>query len=430
MTTKVIIVGAGPAGLLLAHYLLRRGNYQISIYERRSDPTHVSFSNDRTFPIALSERAKKAIRSIPGLEERVLSQGTFITGSLSHQKNGKVRRNTRKKPLLMMDRFGLVNTLLQELIKKNQNQSLKLYFNCQCTQVNLQEKTLEFTREDGEKFTDNYDLLIGADGANSAVRNAFINSENEPFECELSYVKDVYKTLFIHRNNEQGELNLEAGKIHNWGSGESLRIILVPQAKKALNGVIIYEAKNNLLENFSTKEDILKFFADYFPELSKILPEEEAKALLNRPISRVLTVHCNRYHQGNNVLIIGDAAHSVSPSLGQGCNSALEDVEIFNNLLDEMGDNWSQAVPEFTRRRVTDAQALRELSNYVFPRGNKKLFFEFFLRLNIGRFFHKILPNFFPPVFTDQIWESSVSYSEILQSCQGWVTKVKKAYRS
>jgi len=31
MVQNVVIIGAGPAGLLLAHYLLRRGNYHIDI---------------------------------------------------------------------------------------------------------------------------------------------------------------------------------------------------------------------------------------------------------------------------------------------------------------------------------------------------------------------------------------------------------------
>jgi kynurenine 3-monooxygenase len=45
MVKKVAIIGAGSSGLLLAHYLLRRGDkYQIGIYERRSDPRIVSFS--------------------------------------------------------------------------------------------------------------------------------------------------------------------------------------------------------------------------------------------------------------------------------------------------------------------------------------------------------------------------------------------------
>jgi len=38
MIQNVVIIGAGPAGLLLAHYLLRRGKYHVEIYERRPDP--------------------------------------------------------------------------------------------------------------------------------------------------------------------------------------------------------------------------------------------------------------------------------------------------------------------------------------------------------------------------------------------------------
>lgn len=38
MLQKVVIIGACPAGLLLAHYLLRRGKYCVELYEQRSDP--------------------------------------------------------------------------------------------------------------------------------------------------------------------------------------------------------------------------------------------------------------------------------------------------------------------------------------------------------------------------------------------------------
>jgi kynurenine 3-monooxygenase len=65
MNQKVIIIGAGPAGLLLAHYLLRRGQYRVEIYERRSDMRLADVSQDRTFPISLQERGRKAIRKIP-----------------------------------------------------------------------------------------------------------------------------------------------------------------------------------------------------------------------------------------------------------------------------------------------------------------------------------------------------------------------------
>lgn len=424
MTTKVIIVGAGPAGVLLAHYLLRRGNYQVKLYESRSDPRFVSFANDRTFPISLTQRGLKAIVHIEGLEEKILSQGTITNGTLRHRKKGKARLLPRKKPLLVIDRTRLVIILLENLLEKSENQPVSIHFNSQCTNINLKEKILELKTANGKLFTDNYDLLIGADGANSIIRSSFVNTEIDPFDCEQNYVSNAYKSIFISRINEQVGLELDSDKLHSWRNDQEIQIVLAPQGEKGLNGVMIFNPQNNCLEKFSSKEEVLKFFADHFPEISQLMSEEEAEALLKRPISQVLTVRCNRYHQGNSVLILGDAAHAVSPSIGQGCNSALEDVEIFNNLLDEMGENWLQAIPEFTKRRLLDAHALQELSNYIFPT-NKRLLIEFFVRLAWARFLHKIFPQSCQPFCLDLIFETTLPYSEILKSSQGWIAKVK-----
>ena len=81
MLQKVVIIGAGPAGLLLAHYLLRRGKYRVELYEQRSDPRLVDVSQDRTFPISLQERGRKALRKIAGLEEVIASKSVFCNGT-------------------------------------------------------------------------------------------------------------------------------------------------------------------------------------------------------------------------------------------------------------------------------------------------------------------------------------------------------------
>lgn len=68
MVKKIVIVGAGASGLLLAHYLLHRGDkYQVEIYELRDHPRVMPFSKSRTFPIALNQRGMNAITQISGL---------------------------------------------------------------------------------------------------------------------------------------------------------------------------------------------------------------------------------------------------------------------------------------------------------------------------------------------------------------------------
>lgn len=114
MANQVVIVGARPCGLLLAHYLLRRDDkYQIQIYERRSDPRQTSFSHAKTFPIALSLRGQNALDKIDGLWEIIKTKGVETLGSLVHKKNGKTRFfSTGELKSITIDRNLLTITLL------------------------------------------------------------------------------------------------------------------------------------------------------------------------------------------------------------------------------------------------------------------------------------------------------------------------------
>jgi 2-polyprenyl-6-methoxyphenol hydroxylase-like FAD-dependent oxidoreductase len=51
------------------------------------------------------------------------------------------------------------------------------------------------------------------------------------------------------------------------------------------------------------------------------------------------------------VVIIGDAAHAVSPNAGQGASLALEDAQLLSTLLATSGGEPTRAFAEFERRR-------------------------------------------------------------------------------
>lgn len=90
MAKKVAIVGAGPCGLLLAHYLLLRDEkYQVDIYERRSDPRTVEFSKIRTFPININQRGIKALSKIDGFIDELKDISVEMTGTIFHQKTNQ-----------------------------------------------------------------------------------------------------------------------------------------------------------------------------------------------------------------------------------------------------------------------------------------------------------------------------------------------------
>ncbi len=424
MLQKVVIIGAGPAGLLLAHYLLRRGKYYVELYERRPDPRLMDVSQDRTFPISLQERGRKAIREIAGLEEAITATSVLCNGTVIHRKQGKARKIPRAIPILTIDRNRLVMILLQHLTETYTSEKLIVKFHCQCVQVNGRSKTVTLKPEQGEAFTVAYERLIAADGARSHIRDYLV--QNAGLQCDQSYVPDAYKSVFLTRLNPALGLELEPDKIHAWNRDNKTRMLMVPQPGDRLNGVIIFEQEQNSLLSLSTKEEVLAFFQENFPLFGQLMSQEEAEAFLQRPVGRVLTIRCNHFHHGDSVLLIGDAAHAVSPSIGQGCNASLEDVLVFERLLNRYEDDWAQVLPAFSEQRVPDAHALRELSDYSFPR-TKVLVVEFFLRLTMSRLLHRWFPQWVKPFVFDLVLDEDLPYSQVLSFSQGWINKVKRS---
>jgi kynurenine 3-monooxygenase len=425
MRQKVVIIGVGPTGLLLAHYLLRRDQYQVALYEQRTDPRLGDVSQDRTFPLSLQERGRKALRQIPGLEEAIASKSVFCNGTQLHSRQGKARQIPRTVPILTVDRNRLVMILLQHLMQTYSSELLTIQFDCPCVAVDRKAKTVTLQPGQSEAFTVEYDRLVAADGARSLIRDDLV--ENAGLQCEQHYIPDACKSVFLSRVNPALGVELEADMIHGANQDAKTRMVMAPQPEDQLNGVITFDAEQNPLSSLTTKEEVLSFFQENFPLFGQLMSPEEADALLHRPVGRVLTVKCDRFYEGDSILLMGDAAHAVSPSIGQGCNASLEDVLIFEQLLHQHQDDWAIALPAFSEQRVPDAHALREFSNYSFPR-TKRLIVEYYLQLKIiRRLLHHWFPQWVQPFIFDLVLDEDVPYSQVLKLYQGWVNKVKRS---
>lgn len=420
---NIVIIGAGPVGLLLAHYLLQR-HYRVAVYDNRSDPSQDAPDQRRSFPISLQSRGRKALQGIPELEEAIAQSSVFCRGTCVHRK-GTSRSIPRKNAVLTIDRNRLVLALLEQLRDRYPNpEQFSITFDCTCEGLNLEQQTVSFQSSAGERRVVKYDRLIGADGARSRVRATL--EQDYGLSCEQSYVSDVYKSIFLARTNSAQGIALAPDFIHTSNLNRNIRIVLAPQPGDCLHGAFIFNPNNNPFDAFTTPTDVLNYFAEYLPSFRPLLNEAEAAALLQRPVARLLSVKCDRFHQGDRILILGDAAHAVSPSIGQGCNSALEDVWLVNQLLDQYQDDWAQMLPQFSQQRVAEAHALRELSDYTFPRSSP-LVVEFFLRLTVVRKLNQWFPKRFPPFVFDLILDTDLSYSEVLRLSEGWITKVKRS---
>merc|ERR1712003_146733 len=105
-------------------------------------------------------------------------------------------------------------------------------------------------------------------------------------------------------------------------------------------------------------------------------------------------VHCNFYHSLKaGVVIMGDAAHATSPSIGMGMNTALRDAQVFSELLEETKNNFEQALPAFSKARVSEGNSLSYLSYYLYCNDLKHQFLET-IHLVIRGFLYSKFPQF------------------------------------
>ncbi|NEQ41883.1 MAG: FAD-binding monooxygenase, partial [Okeania sp. SIO3I5] len=118
----------------------------------------------------------------------------------------------------------------------------------------------------------------------------------------------------------------------------------------------------------------------------------------------------------SGVILLGDAVHCFPPDIGQGVNSALEDVFILNQALDKTNDIISDALPLFESLRSPDMKPLIRLAQTAFPwqynqdiLGKRLWSINFFIRLLLS----KILPFIFTPPAFMLIQNHKLSYRQI-----------------
>jgi kynurenine 3-monooxygenase len=76
----------------------------------------------------------------------------------------------------------------------------------------------------------------------------------------------------------------------------------------------------------------------------------------------MVTIRCSPWSFEDRVVLIGDAAHAVFPSYGQGANAGFEDCATLDDCLERTGGDWGEAFGAFEERRREDVNAIADLS--------------------------------------------------------------------
>jgi hypothetical protein len=195
------------------------------------------------------------------------------------------------------------------------------------------------------------DILIGADGIDSVVR-AQLHGATEPraggFVCWLALAP------FRHPFLGEGE------SVHFWGRGMRVGIHDIG------HGNTYWWATMSTVPDLAAnwphgKTDVLRRFRGWSPEISEIISATAECDILALPAQDRPPLP---WWGRGRVTLLGDAAHSMLPSLGQGANAAIEDAVVLAHALAVHRDA-DTALRAYEQQRIGRTTALVEGSRLL-----------------------------------------------------------------
>jgi len=358
---NILIIGAGLCGSLLALRMAQRG-YQVTLIEKRPDLRKVEQDAGRSINLAFSDRGMKGMKLV-GLEEEVKKLCIPMYGRMIHDTQG----NTFLSPysgredeyINSISRPGL-NMLLLDAAENMAH--MTLIFNHGCEHVDFENGSAIFKNYDtGEKITHSASIILGTDGAGSAVRKNMFLHKKFLFSFSQEWLTHGYKELSIPAT-ENGGYKTDKGALHIWPRGEDM-LIALPNLDGSFTVTLFLPYKNSdyCFENLTTSARITEYFQKEFPDALELMPNL-IEEFFENPTGPLGTIKCSPWHSYGKTCLLGDAAHAIVPFYGQGMNASFEDVVVFDSILEKHQGNWETVFTAYEAERKKDSDAIADLA--------------------------------------------------------------------
>ena len=358
----ILIIGAGLCGSLLALRMAQRG-YKITLVEKRPDLRTVHQDAGRSINLALSDRGLKAMRLV-GLEERVREICIPMNGRMLHDSKGNTLFSPysgRKEEYINSISRTDLNTLL--LNAADEYDTLNVLFNQKCTYVDLKNATATFVDYNTkETQTITADIILGTDGAGSAVRKSMYTNKEFLFSFSQDYLGHGYKELSFPPT-EKGNYRTEKNALHIWPRGRDM-IIALPNLDGSFTVTLFIDYKNasDSFASLNSPEAITEYFKRQYPDAVAMMPDLITDFEEN-PVGPLGTIKCHPWNAFGKVCLLGDACHAIVPFYGQGMNASFEDVVVFDEIIDRYeSQGWEAVFTAFEKTRKPDTDAIADLA--------------------------------------------------------------------
>ena len=323
-----MVIGASIAGPAVCYWLKKFG-FSPTLIERNDILSKGGYAIDvRGIAIDVVKRM--------GIYEKICDMRTQLETGYYVDANGNIvlkeqgeKFGFRQGEEVEIVRGDLVEILMQSI------KDIPCYFSQAIDRIEQYDETVKVTFKNGR--TENYDLIIGADGVHSSTRG-IIFADDEYDLIDLGYYISVFSIpnyLNLNRSGIYFELNQKSIHI---ASDKNLNVAFAGfmfRSSQKLDNIRNEKEQKSLLKNT---------FLNLGWESNKLL--ELMDDSNDFYFDAIMQVKMKSWTKGR-VVLVGDSGYCASPLSGQGTSLALAGAYILAGELKASGGNYSTAFKQY-----------------------------------------------------------------------------------
>ena len=342
---KAIIIGGGIGGLMTAIALNKKG-ISSTIYERTK-----SFDVNGA-GLGLWANATRILDQF-GLLENLLTRGSVLNEMKTSTANGNPLNVVRLKKLEDKFHFPSLVLLRRDLQKElfDAVPSSQIHFDKQC--IKVENKSVETIVHFADGTSETADVFIFADGVHSIARKEVFNLLPLKYSGRTSWRGIAQFDKPIFENNSCYEI---------FGKGSRIGIFPLP------NNQAYWYAAVNMAEEETAKQKrtidcVLSHFKNWAEPVKTLMENTSEEKLVLTKINYATDIHTLAK---GNIALLGDAAHPMTPDLGQGACQAIEDAYVLAECLAQE-KSIEENLKDYANKRL---QRVRSIAKNSFRMGN------------------------------------------------------------